>query len=362
MAETLKLRYNQALIAALADALQQAYPPLDGKEFTRCVFDSDWEQRELKDRMKHVAVTMKAFLPLKYPRAIELLKKVSPNFSGFEFMFFPAFVEYYGLDQFEVSVSALEHFTQFSSSEFAVRPFIKKYPEKMMRQMSLWAGSNNFHIRRLASEGCRPRLPWAMALPDFKNNPKPVLAVLEILKNDESDYVRRSVANNLNDISKDHPQLVIDVVKSWLGQSNNTDALVKHACRGLLKAGNEEVLALFGFTEANHVELGLFVVDSEVSIGEQLQFEFSLKTTNPELGKLRIEYAVDFLKSNGKQSRKIFKISESNYSTREKQVIKKHSFKLISTRRYYAGTHGISVIVNGREMASQSFQLNGKGH
>ena len=357
MAELLKHRYNPALISSLGDALQQAYTPFDIEGFTAFVFDAEWGEKELKDRMKHVAVSMFNFLPDDFSQAIEVLKSASPNFGGFEFMFFPTYVELYGLDRFDISIPALEFFTQFSSSEFAVRPFIKQYPDKMMQQMLLWATSDNHHVRRLASEGCRPRLPWAMELPDFKKNPKPVMAVLELLKNDESEYVRRSVANNLNDISKDNPQLVIDVAKSWMGKTSNTDTLLKHACRGLLKSGDEAILPLFGFEPAHHVELSSFKVDPEVAIGDKLQFEFCLSTTQESLGKLRLEYAVDFLRSNGTSSRKVFKMSEADFSQQNKQVIKRHSFKLISTRRYYAGSHNMVVIVNGKGVASCPFLL-----
>ena len=232
----------------------------------------------------------------------------------------------------------------------------------MMPQMLLWARSENHHVRRLASEGCRPRLPWAMALPEFKKDPSQVLAILELLKNDDSEYVRRSVANNLNDISKDNPQLLIDVAKSWMGNTSNTDALLKHACRGLLKSGNQTVLSLFGLKPANHVELSDFEVDTDVAIGDSLQIEFCLSTADECLGKLRIEYAVSFLRSNGGSSNKVFKISEADFLQQIKRVTKRHSFKLISTRRYYAGPHMIEVIINGEIKASGPFQLvNKKG-
>ena len=170
------------------------------------IFDNNWKDKALKQRMKHISASLHHYLPMQYSDAIQILMKSSSKFRGFQYMFFPGFVERYGLNQYETSIQALEHFTKHSSSEFAVRPFITKYNHKMMAQMEVWAESDNHPIRRLASEGCRPRLPWATALPEFKQDPAPILPILEKLKNDESEYVRRSVANNLNDISKDHPQ------------------------------------------------------------------------------------------------------------------------------------------------------------
>ncbi|EDN66091.1 DNA alkylation repair enzyme [Beggiatoa sp. PS] len=275
-------------------------------------------------------------------------------------MFFPCYVELYGLNEYEDSILALEYFTEFSSSEFAVRPFIKKYNRRMMVQMEKWAESSNHHVRRLASEGCRPRLPWAMALPEFKENPAPVLKILEKLKDDDSEYVRRSVANNLNDISKDNPLILIDVAQKWLGKNPNMDRLVKHACRSLLKQGQPKILELFGFVKPDHISIEAFKIQESVNMGENLEFSFILKTQQGKLGKLRIEYAVDFLKNNGKLSRKLFKISESDYSGSKKVITKHHSFKNISTRKYYTGIHGLAVIVNGKELAKGDFGLSEK--
>ena len=361
MAEPLKNLYNEELIHSLCSALSSHYKKFNSGQFTERIFDKEWDQRELKDRMRHISVTLHSFLPPDYETAIEILIPASADFSGFEYMFFPDYVELYGLDEFEVSMSALEYFTEFSSSEFAVRPFIIKYPARMMRQMEEWAGSGNYHVRRLASEGCRPRLPWAMALPEFKKNPKAILDILDILKSDESEYVRRSVANNLNDISKDNPGAVIEIANSWLGDNPDTDWLVKHACRTLLKNAEPKIMALFGLGQPRHVELKTFKVLQRVKMGGNLSFSFLLKTQTSELGKLRIEYAIDFMKHNGKQSRKIFKISEAEYPAQEKQISRNHSFRSITTRKYYPGSHGIAIIVNGYELVNSQFQLTEAG-
>ena len=358
MPEPLRNLYNEELIVSLSHKLKANYGKFDSDRFRKSIFSEDWNQKGLKERMMHIAVTLHKFLPSDYRKSIKILKPVSSHFKGFEYMFFPGYVELYGLDRYEESISALEHFTEFSSSEFAVRPFIKKYNNRMMKQMEIWAESSNHHIRRLASEGCRPRLPWAMALSEFKKKPDPALKVLEKLKNDESEYVRRSVANNLNDISKDNPCILVDVAKRWIGKNKDTDKLVKHACRTLLKQGNPEILGMFGIVKPSHISIEQFVVQKSAKIGENLAFSFILKTDKCKLGKLRIEYAIDFMKSNGKLSRKLFKVSESDYSGQNKVVTKHHSFKYISTRKYYTGIHGLAVIVNGQELANDNFVLN----
>jgi len=363
MAEPLKNLYNDEFFEALCESIHAEYASFDRLKFTDLIFDSEWVNRELKARMTHIAEVLKLCLPSDYSEALEILKPVSEKSSGFEHMFCPAFVELYGIDSpgtavYESSINALEHFTRFSSSEFAVRPFLKLYPKEMMQQMMTWASSSNEHVRRLSSEGCRPRLPWAMALPAFKKDPSSVLSVLEKLKDDSSEYVRKSVANNLNDIAKDHPDEVVRIARSWFGENLNRDKLVKHACRTLLKQGNAELMMLFGFSDPSHVELENLVIQDTTRIGESLRFSFQLKTAQQSLGKVRLEYAVDFMKSRGKTARKVFSISESENTQASKEVTKHHSFKLISTRKYYPGLHGLAIIVNGVEIANGSFNLS----
>jgi 3-methyladenine DNA glycosylase AlkC len=357
MAEPLKNRYNEKMIKALGEEIIAVYPEFNKKEFQKCIFADGWDKKELKDRMYFIAKVLHDYIPEKYSKSINILKKVSTCFEGFEYMIFPAFVELYGLEYYEESIVALEYFTPRASSEFAVRPFIIKYETQMMNQMSEWAESCNPHVRRLASEGCRPRLPWAMALPNFKENPTPVLSILKKLLMDESEYVRRSVANNLNDISKDNPKILISLAKKCLGGDNDTDKLIKHACRSLLKKGDSEALNLFGFNPATHIIIEKFKVQTSVNMGSELTFSFTLKTARGNLGKLRIEYAIDFMKKNGQQRRKVFKISESDYIKQTKTVLKQYSFKQISTRTYYVGKHHLAILLNGKEMEKNEFIL-----
>jgi len=318
MAEPFKNVFNREFVDSLSRELSIVYPSFNSHEFIISVLSEDWEERELKDRMNHISQLLGRYLPTDFEEAIKILKSVSVHFNGLAHMIFPAFVEIYGMDQFEISVDALENFTCLSSSEFSVRPFIVKYPDKMMSQMYHWAESDNHHIRRLASEGCRPRLPWAMALPAFKKDPSPILPILEKLKNDESEYVRRSVANNLNDIAKDHKELVKAIAQEWIGKSKNTDKLIKHGCRTLLKQGDSEMLSLFGFTNPDHIKLKDLEVQKSVQMEESLTFSFVLVTEEAKLGKVRLEYAVGFMKKNGKRQIKSLKYQKQKYIAYQK--------------------------------------------
>ncbi len=362
MPEPLKNLYNKELIANLGNEIVKHYSTFDNKAFSKCVFDKNWKDKELKQRMRHIAECLHQHLPANYQKAINILKPVSAEFSGFEHMFFQDYVECYGLDDFETSIHALEHFTKYASSEFAVRAFILQNENRMMKQMLHWAKSDNHHVRRLASEGCRPRLPWAISLPEFKKDPQQVLKILKVLMNDESEYVRRSVANNLNDISKDNPDITLNWAQRWLGENEYTNRLIKHACRSLLKQGDRNALKLFGFTEPKHIKLSQFKIQPSVNLGENLPFSFLLtsqksRTGHNRLGKCRIEFAINFVKSNNRQTRKVFKISEADYANKEKLITKYFSFKKISTRKYYAGKHQLTIIVNGVDQISKSFNL-----
>lgn len=357
MPEPLKNLYNEALIENLQNQVHRLYPDFDREAFHRQIFDPQWPKRELKDRMAHIADTLANFLPQKYADALQVIRQAAKHFNGFEYMFFPGFIEKFGIDEFDLSMQALEKVTPFSSAEFAVRPFIIRDQDKALAYLHQWAESDCEHVRRLASEGCRPRLPWAMALPAFKQDPTAILPILEKLKEDNSEYVRRSVANNLNDIAKDNPNVVLETATRWKGQSKHTDWVVKHASRTLLKQGNEQILQLFGYAEPSHIKIKDFTVDKQVALGQSLSFSFSISTDERQLGKLRLEYGVDFMKKNGQLSRKVFKISESDYSAQHKIINKNHSFKPISTRVHYPGAHGLVIIINGKVMTQAQFVL-----
>ena len=360
MAKLLKDLYNKEYLSVVIYEIQKVYKEFDEKAFINTIFDKDWTKKELKQRTRCISTTIGLFLPFEYKKNIEILKEVFKNIPtrySMENIIFQDFVEVYGLNEFDISMKALEIFTEGSSSEFAIREFILKYPSQTMLQMKKWTSSNSLHVRRLASEGCRSRLPWATALSKFKNNPTQVIEILELLKDDESEYVRKSVANSLNDISKDNPDIVKKLVKKWLHAEPKRKALVKHGCRTLLKDGDTEVLELFGFTKPTSIHVENFEYLNEIKKGSTLEFSFLLKS-DKALGKLRIEYKIYFLRANKTYGQKVFKISEFSSTCREKKINKKHSFKAISTRKYYCGAQKIAIIINGVEFLKKEFNLD----
>lgn len=356
MAEALKEIYTQTYIQNLASKVQKEYDAFESTSFINAIFNEAWSNMELKARMRHIAITLHDFLPLSYKEQLEVLKPTSQHFFSFEAMFFQDFVELFGLHDFNNSMKALEVFTYESSSEFAIRRFIIKYEEQTMQQLKDWTQSSCEHLRRLACEGCRPRLPWAIALPEFKKDPRQVLEIIELLKNDESKYVQKSVANNLNDISKDNPTLLINFVQENLGKSKTLDWICKHASRTLLKQGETKTLKLFGYTKATHVAIKEFVCDEVVANEGVLNFKFRLQSQH-SLGNLRIEYAIYYLKANQSYTKKMFMLSQNRIKGREKIFEKKQSFKSMTTRKYHKGRHCIGIYVNGEEMIKKEFTL-----
>jgi 3-methyladenine DNA glycosylase AlkC len=357
MAERLKdMFFTKDSINEFADAIQQHYSAFDKQQFFKLMFDESFGAKELLDKMKHTTKCLFDTLPKPYEKALDILIKAAPDVRGFEAMALPDFVATYGMDNWDLSLPALGHFTKYYSSELAIRPFLAKDPEKGMAYMAGWAEDKNPKVRRLASEGCRPRLPWAMALPKFKKDPSLILPILEKLKEDTSEDVRRSVANNLNDISKDNPDLALDICEKWYGQSENTDKIVKHACRTMLKAGEKRALAIFGYSDPSLIAVESVKLDKKaLKIGDFLNFSFDI--TVAKKSKVRLEYAVYFVKAKGKSSKKVFKITEKDYESGTFSITRKQSFIEQTTRKHYPGTHHISIIVNGEEKTKASFEL-----
>ncbi len=366
MAKLFKDIFDTDFFDCLIKAIGEIVITFDSTTFLKEIYDDDWSSLEFKQRMRHISTVLKNYLSSDFREASEQLLSMVSYFQNngiseetIEFMFIPDYFEQYGLDYFDISVTAFEKITSFTSCEFAVRPFIIKYHDKMIEKLLAWTNHSKFAVRRLASEGCRPRLPWAMALPALKKNPSSILPILENLKSDTEELVRRSVANNLNDISKDNPEVVIKLAKDWQGISKESDWVVKHACRTLLKQGNKEVMQLFGFGSIDKIELSKFKIEVHtVRIGESLEFRFNICNQSDIQENIRLEYGIYYKKANGALSRKVFKISEKEYSSKsEMQIIRKHPFKIITTRTFYPGKHKVSLILNGNEIEEREFEL-----
>lgn len=366
MAELWKNIYNETFFNRFTTSVKEVVSDFDTKSFLNDIYDKEWKNRELKQRMRHITCVFKNHLSNDYKANVKTILKLIPKLrkKGFkpdnlEFIFFPDFIEIYGIDNYGTSVKAFETITQFVSCEFAVRPFIINNQKAMLKQMFDWSNHKHPMVRRLATEGCRPRLPWAMAIPSLKKNPEPILSILKNLKSDVSESVRRSVANNLNDISKDNPKTVIDLVKKWKGVTKETDSLTKHACRTLLKQGNSDVMKLFGFGTIDKIKITDFKILTEiVKIGGALEFSFNIINTSNTTSKIRLEYGLYYQKAKGSLSKKVFKISEKEYPNNATTIIhRKQSFRIITTRKFHTGKHQVSIIINGTEFEKMDFEL-----
>lgn len=364
--EPLKNMFNPAYFEKLCPVLTATIPKFDCRDFIHRVFNNTWPDLELKERVRHIANVLHYFLPQDFKSAAKMLVKLSSELrktetaeQGFQTIFIPEYVLIFGTAYVDESLAALEEITQLVSAEFAIRPFIIQHPEKTLKKMLEWSKHPKATVRRLSSEGCRPRLPWAMGIPALKKDPTPVLPILENLKTDDSVYVRRSVANNLNDIAKDHPQVVLTIVKRWQGQNPNTDRIIKHGCRTLLKKGNEHALNLHGYNpESRSKVLSLSLPKNKIKIGDYLNFEFDFINQEKKPTSFRLEYAINYITLSGKTSRKIFKISENIFAPGKAiSIQRKQSFKDFTTRKHFKGKHSLTILANGKKLATKEFTV-----
>ena len=366
MSSLLKDRYSNQFFDSFLHVVSKSSFPISSSDFYTHLWNASWEDSSLKERMRHVTQVLQGFLPndpLKGLAIIQeytyLLKQVHSTEYSLEYLFLADYISVVGIHHFDAAMETIEVVTTFTSCEFAVRPFFKQYPDEMLQQMLLWSKHDNVHLRRLASEGSRPKLPWGEALISFVADPMPLLPILQNLKNDTSDYVRRSVANNLNDISKTHPQLVLQVSKEWSGSSNETNQLVKHALRSLLKAGNQEALNTIGI-EANQeiIPTNFSLLTDKVNLGSKLHFSFSIQNQSSQSCMVRLEYRLYFKRMNKEMGTEVFKISEKLMVSNQIVDFQRcYSFHPITTRKYYPGSHAIELIVNGVASNYTSFEL-----
>jgi len=352
----------------IADAISQVYPEFAVELFVQQV-DSGLSQLELKERVNHFIDVLAEHLPSNFIECHKILIQLKPYWDHGDpddplrsFAAWPVtdFVAKYGLDSPELAFECLHYLTGLFSAEFAIRPFIEKYPELSSKYLAQWVTDEDHHVRRLTSEGSRPRLPWGIRLQAFCQDPTPNLALLEKLKDDDSEYVRRSVANHLNDIAKDNPDTVINVCKGWQSKaSTNTQWVIKHACRSLIKSGKPEVFPLLGFTESPKVNLsGISLVSSELILGDSLSFKVQVTSTSNKKQRLAIDFVIYHMKANGQLSAKVFKLKELTLKAKESiDLAKQHKMKAITTRKYYSGKHQVAIQVNGKEYTIKDFNL-----
>lgn len=361
--------FNAEKIAYVSDLISAAYPAFAADAFQKDVV-SAFPNLELKERIAHISHNFHAYLPDSFPKALDVLlaalppeldpTKTDDDFGDFIFSPFSLFVATYGCssEHLDRSLPALKEITKRFSAEYAIRFFVNAFPEETFTYLEQWAKDENYHVRRLASEGTRPKLPWAQKLDIEFTRPLPLL---EQLFTDNTRFVTRSVANHLNDISKIDPDLVVQTLKRWQKSKKQKEKemafITKHALRTLVKKGHPDALKLLGFGGKPEIDVSNFETTTpEVKIGEA--FKFSLAFTSLKKQNLVVDYVMTFATDGAKAGRKVFKIKEFELNKGEEVALnKKHPMRLMTTRRLYTGTHQITLQVNGEDFGSLSFEL-----
>ncbi len=364
MAEPLKNLLHPGLVKEMAEHVSRAAPDFDADRFTRLATDG-MAALELMQRAERIKDALVQTLPADYAAAAKILRRAlpqeeGPGLSGWALLPVNQFVAQQGLQHFDLSLALLKALTPHFTAEFGIRRFIHAEQDRALAEISGWTADPDHHVRRLASEGTRPRLPWAMRLPALVRNPAPVLPILVSLLDDPEDYVRRSVANNLNDIAKDHPALVADFVERHIeGASAERRQLLRHASRTLLKKGDAKALANFGFAAARGIGAALTLAAPAIVFGDKLGFSIVVTNADAAPQRLMIDYAIHHVKANGTLAPKVFKWKQLDLPAGASQTIgKDHAIRAITTRRYYPGKHRIEILINGTVCAAADFDLH----
>jgi 3-methyladenine DNA glycosylase AlkC len=358
-APLLKEIFNRERFQHIAREAAAVVPEFDQKRFL-AVATNDLDDLSIMQRMRQGAEALHAALPLSYERALPALEKLAPRIGhNFASMVLPEYVALYGRDHFDQSMEALRFHTRFGSSEFAVRHFLMNDMERTLAIMHGWAVDENEHVRRLASEGSRPRLPWSFQLKAVMENPELTWPILDALKADESAYVRKSVANHLNDIGKDHPDWLIARLEIWPRADPKTAWIVKHALRSLIKKGDPRALALIGASGKADVRVeGFSVAPGKVRLGSHVTISAEIVSTSKKDQRLVADYAVHYVKANGGSSCKVFKLKEFDLAAGGRQPLSiKRAIRDFTTRKHYAGLHKVELMVNGETVAEGAFDL-----
>ena len=270
------------------------------------------------------------------------------------------FVAERGLDHFDLSMRAQHELTRRFSAESSIRAYLARDPERTFRHLRRWARDPNAHVRRLVSEGTRLRLPWAGRVPWLDANPERILELLELLKDDPATLVRRSVANNLNDLGKVRPDLLVRTCARWLeGASEERRALVGHALRSAVKRGEGGALALLGYGRKASVAIEEVRFEpGRVAIGEAIEVSFAMRSTPRRSQEVLVDLAVHFVKANGRAHPKVFKMTRLTLPPRGRVELRARvSLAVHTTRRPRPGTHAVDAVVNGTAMRIGSFEV-----
>ena len=360
--------FNKSLVLKIGNQLKTVFSEFEYISFISKASSFN-PKGGLKNRANNIADALIEYLPDDFTisgNIIKLtLKNIEPNqtnWNNFFLMPYAIYIERKGSKEeyLNLSFDLLKAITIRFTSEFSIRTFLVNFPEATFMILKQWVNDENPHVRRLASEGSRPRLPWAKDIKAFKKNPAPCIELLKLLRNDDSKYVQKSVANHMNDITKDNPQLAFNTLEKWKKENNpNTNWIVRHALRNELKKGTPKALQIEGYSLSPQLHISNFVLSSQkIKIGGFLSLTFTITNNGKNKENLMIDYICDYVKSNGKTSPKTFKITKRKLCKNESITINKtQSFKPISTRKLYEGEHKIKLFINGKLFNEKSFEL-----
>ncbi|WP_155372946.1 DNA alkylation repair protein [Catellatospora vulcania] len=358
----LKDQINEVSLDRLAAAITRVHPAFPAREFTAAAH-AGLGDLPLKQRVSVVSAQLAAHLPQPFPVAAHVLRDTVAATPLDMWSAWPAtdYVAVHGLGHPDDALATLAALTPHATAEFAIRPYLAAHPERTLAQLHDWAVDPDQHLRRLASEGSRPRLPWASRVPMLAD-PQVTLPVLDRLHDDPELYVRRSVANHLNDITKDHPDVALATARRWAaGGGDGTAWVIRHALRSLVKQGHPEALGLLGFDHgANVAVTGFTVTPGSLPIGGQVTIAFTL--TADTTVRAAVDYVVHHAGARGPRGPKVFKLTTATLEPGlPRQVTRRHTFQHVSVRQLYPGPHRIDIQVNGRVLAGTEIVLH-DGH
>lgn len=360
MAEPLKNQFDRSLVELLAERFLAVHPDFDAPRFTDTLVDA-FAALELKDRINLVADELRVALPDDFATALEMVVAVSSaeDIEGFTAWPLCSFVERHGLTDPPASLAAMEALTQKFSCEFAVRPFLEHHLDLTLASLRRWTSSDDETVRRLPSEGTRPHLPWGPKVQALLDDPEIGIGLLESLRHDPSETVRRSVANHLNDIARNHPDRVVEICEAWSSDPAIEPTMIRHALRSLVKKGDPGALAVLGFTTSPQVEIASFTIDpSSISLGDSITLAASLTSAAAVDQRLVIDFVIHHIGASGSTTPKVFKWTTVDLPAGESvDVTKRRKIATASTRRYHAGVHRVELQVAGQVMAERAFDL-----
>lgn len=369
MAEPLKNFFGPPVVRRVAAMLVAAHPGFDAAAFVADALQG-FDALELMPRGRHLAAAMHRHLPQDFAVSGEvllstLLAPPTDEFAGqamASFLYLPhsVYIATHGLGHFELSMRLQHALTQRFTAEFSIRPFLEHHTEATLARLAAWTKDPSEHVRRLVSEGSRPRLPWAPRLRAFQRDPAPVLALLERLKDDPSLYVRRSVANNLNDIGKDHPATLTATARRWLADASPERRwIVGHALRSAVKGGDPAALAALGYGHATTLELrNLAIEPPRPRIGDKLRIAFDLHNPGRRVQRALVDLRVHYVKARGQHAAKVFKLKTVEIPAGEAVAFGKTlSLADMTTRRHHPGEHLVELLVNGQARPLGGFEL-----